>query len=480
MAVDLVSFKALQASMKFLAASITDRFSQKLDVDGVAADAHLINGKPLHDAVVDVQALVTRQMAFTGDVQGSGTMSGAGDFTLQLLMPNVVGLVPGTYPVVTINGKGQVVGARTLKATDIPDLDAAKIATGTIAKARLTGNYDINVTGSAATAGAWSTGRKITAAGAVTGNVTLDGSQDVTLNLALPDIANLVAGSYAKVQINTKGQVVGTASLVAGDIPALDAGKITSGTLAKALLSGTYDLSITGNAATATAAAKWSTGRKLTLSGDLAGNVTFDGSVDFSLAATLASIVAAGKGTKITYNAKGLVTGSESLVVGDLPFAPVQQGGGTNQGNSKVMIGWMGSTLGLTIDATDFGSTWPINVNGSSATAGTAAKWATSRTFTFQGDIAGTLTTDGSSNTTVNMVLPNVMTAGTYAKVTVNTKGLVVGSAALTASDVNTALGYTAANDANLKSMGRRNVFISTAAPTAADGADGDIWLQIS
>lgn len=477
MAVDLVSFKALQAAVKTLSTSIADRFSQKLDVNGVAADAHLINGQPLHDAVTAVQALVTRQMSFTGDVQGTGTMSGVGDFSLNLVMPTVLGLVPGTYPVVTVNNKGQVVGVRALKATDIPDLDAAKIATGTIAKARLTGSYDISVSGSAATAGAWSAGRKITAAGAVAGNVVIDGSQDVTLNLALPDIANLVAGSYAKVQINTKGQVISTGVLAATDIPALDAGKITSGTLAKALLSGSYDINITGTAASA---GKWTTGRKLTLSGDLSGNVTFDGSVDFSLTATLANTVTAGKGTKLSYNAKGLVTGSESLVVGDLPFAPVQQGGGTNQGNSKIMIGWMGATLGLMIDATDFGSTWPININGTSASASTAGKWATARTFTFQGDIAGSMTVDGSSNTTVNMVLPNVMTAGTYAKVTVNTKGLVVGSAALAATDVNTALGYTAANDANLKTMGRRNVFISTAAPTAADGVDGDIWLQYS
>lgn len=31
--------------------------------------------------------------------------------------------------------------------------------------------------------------------------------------------------------------------------------------------------------------------------------------------------------------------------------------------------------------------------------------------------------------------------------------------------------------DLGLKSMGKRNVFISTASPTSADGADGDIWL---
>ena len=51
-----------------------------------------------------------------------------------------------------------------------------------------------------------------------------------------------------------------------------------------------------------------------------------------------------------------------------LGFTPVQQGGGTNQTNSKIHIGWTtAGNLGLHVDSTDFSANWPINVTGNSA-----------------------------------------------------------------------------------------------------------------
>ena len=52
-----------------------------------------------------------------------------------------------------------------------------------------------------------------------------------------------------------------------------------------------------------------------------------------------------------------------------LGFTPVQQGGATGQGSSKVFIGWAtdGSGLLCQVDATNFGKTWPINVAGTAA-----------------------------------------------------------------------------------------------------------------
>ena len=41
--------------------------------------------------------------------------------------------------------------------------------------------------------------------------------------------------------------------------------------------------------------------------------------VSLTAAATLANVVTAGTGTKVTYNAKGLVTGSSSLAASDIP-----------------------------------------------------------------------------------------------------------------------------------------------------------------
>lgn len=54
-------------------------------------------------------------------------------------------------------------------------------------------------------------------------------------------------------------------------------------------------------------------------------------------------------------------------------FTSVQQGTGTGQGANAIKIGWLGTLLGLTVDSTDFSSTWPINVTGSAASITTAA-----------------------------------------------------------------------------------------------------------
>lgn len=58
---------------------------------------------------------------------------------------------------------------------------------------------------------------------------------------------------------------------------------------------------------------------------------------------------------------------------GGSSFTPVQQGGGAGQLNNKICIGWSGSSnLLLQVDGSNFGSTWPINVNGNAAYATSA------------------------------------------------------------------------------------------------------------
>jgi hypothetical protein len=63
------------------------------------------------------------------------------------------------------------------------------------------------------------------------------------------------------------------------------------------------------------------------------------------------------------------ITGNAATVGG---FTPVQQGGGAGQGTNKVYIGWLGSTLGVQVDSTDFAATWPISVTGNAGSATTA------------------------------------------------------------------------------------------------------------
>ena len=70
-----------------------------------------------------------------------------------------------------------------------------------------------------------------------------------------------------------------------------------------------------GNSDTAT---KLATARSIAASGDATWTVSFDGSANVTAAITLANVVTAATGTKVTYNAKGLITGSTTLTVSDI------------------------------------------------------------------------------------------------------------------------------------------------------------------
>jgi len=118
--------------------------------------------------------------------------------------------------------------------------------------------------------------------------------------------------------------------------------------------------------------------------GELALN-TFDGKLYTKRNNGTDSIVEIGAGGVTSVAGK---TGAVSLAIGDvsglqttldtkqasLGFTPVRQGGGTGQGTNVVYIGWLGSTLGLQVDATNFGATWPIGVSGSATQWGGANK----------------------------------------------------------------------------------------------------------
>lgn len=54
-------------------------------------------------------------------------------------------------------------------------------------------------------------------------------------------------------------------------------------------------------------------------------------------------------------------------IVARLGYQPVQQGGGANQSNSKIYIGWGDNgKLRLQVNSTDFGHTWPIDASNAS------------------------------------------------------------------------------------------------------------------
>jgi phage-related tail fiber protein len=149
------------------------------------------------------------------------------------------------------------------------------------------------------------------------GSASIHGGANVSIAVTLPNIAS--AGTYPKVTINAKGQVVGGELLIAGDIPALDAGKIATGAFDPARIP-SLDASKVGsgvfNAARIPLPARLATARSISLTGDGSWTVNFDGNANATAAFTLSvSGVAAGtygSATQIpqmTVDAKGRITG---------------------------------------------------------------------------------------------------------------------------------------------------------------------------
>lgn len=172
----------------------------------------------------------------------------------------------------------------------------------------------------------------------------------------------------------------------------------------------TYILIPTGGGGTDTAL-KLANARQIRLAGDATGEINngvgFDGSADVTIDVTLKTLEgAAGTGSKVTVNEKGLVTEVAALTAGDVPDLP----------GTKIISA-------LTVDT--------------SGNAATADKLKTARTITFNGALNGTGTFDGSADVTITLAGGSTgVTPGEYTKVTVNAGGLVTAGDLLSVSDI--------------------------------------------
>ncbi|WP_329007109.1 gp53-like domain-containing protein [Pseudomonas aeruginosa] len=112
-------------------------------------------------------------------------------------------------------------------------------------------------------------------------------------------------------------------------------------------------------------------------------------------------------------NAKGLVTSATSLTADDIPWLDASK---LATGILPVARGGTGNTIGQ---------------------AATAVKLASPRTLAIAGDATGSAAFDGSANANITVTLANTGVAdGTYTKVRVNPKGLVIGATTLTTADI--------------------------------------------
>lgn len=269
----------------------------------------------------------------------------------------------------TINGL-PLSGNITLTAAQLTDLVPS---IRTINSKALTANIVLNASDVQARESTW-----VPAFADVTGKPTTLAGYNINdaqpLSTLLTGFNTNVAAVGSGILKKTAANTWSFATLVSGDIPNLDTNKITSGTFSvvrggtgvstltglvkgngisafSAAVPGTDYVvpsgSITGNSATATKLASviqinginfdgsasitipapgsvatadaLTTARAITATGDADWTVNFKGDAPVTAALTLKNVATAATGIKVTYNAKGLVTGSSGLLAADIP-----------------------------------------------------------------------------------------------------------------------------------------------------------------
>lgn len=176
--------------------------------------------------------------------------------------------------------------------------------------------------------------------------------------------------------------------------------------------------------ATADAAQKWSTPRVLTLSGDVAGSNSLDGSADVEISVAVNNAAHA----VIADSADVWSTPRSLTLTGDASGTTLMNGSGDE-------------TITVTVSHATAAD------SATNAThAADAAKWATSRTLTFTGDTTGSGSIDGSGNVSIALATNHAASATSATSATVanhlaNTYTLVIAGdvTGTTTFDTNTA-----------------------------------------
>lgn len=333
------------------------------------------------------------------------------------------------------------------------------------------GTWTISTTGSAATL---TTGRTIGMTGDVAWtSASFNGSANVT---GVATLANtgVVAGTYKSVTTDAKGRITG------GTNPTTISGFGITDAYTKTETAASISTAISNLVATAPATLDTLNELAAALGNDPSFATTVTNNIATKV--TKNADIVAGTGTKITYDAKGLVTGSTTLSTTDIPsldagkittgVLPVSVGGTGVATLTGIVKGNGTGAMTAAIAGTDY-----VIPSGSiSGNAGTATALQTTRTFSATGDVTATAQNfNGSANVVLPLVLANSgVTAGSYAKVTVDAKGRVTAGLVPTMEDIPDAVfkkSARVATTANLVATYASNVLtMSAVGVTTIDG----------
>ena len=282
-------------------------------------------------------------------------------------------------------------------------------------------------------------------------SVTVDGSLTITGDLTVNGNTVSVNVSSVVVEDNIlvlNGNVTGSPSLNAGI-------EIERGTSTNVQIrwnessdkweytnDGTNYYAINDNSNTANS---WTTARTITLSGDVSGSTSIDGSANVTISTTIANdshnhtastltfalndasdvtISDVAGGDFLRYNGSAWINDPvnlatdtignyvQSLVAGDGVTISNNSGEGSTPtvaltsnsitvGSTAITLGASSTTIsGLTsVSSSSFSGQLTGNVTGN---ADTSTKWKTARTITLEGDVSGSVNIDGSNNVTIN------------------------------------------------------------------------------
>ena len=333
----------------------------------------------------------SRTIALSGDVTGSGSFDGSANLTISTTLAGGTALTfsDGT------NSESLALGSTLTIEGTANETEVAYDSANDKFTVGLPSTITADVSGNATSADALSTSRTIALSGDVSGSVSFDGSSNVSITTSLDAGSLLTVGDGT----SSEGIVVGDSLTIQGTANEVEVGyNTTSNEFTVGLPSSISGLSsvsstsftgdLTGKADTADAL---ETARTLSLSGDVAGSVSFDGSANADIVATIQAgsvensmLANSGLSVSVDGGAVDVVNLGEALKFASGTDIDITYNATTNE-------------VAVALEA-EIGS----DTTGNAATASTLE---TARTLSISGDVAGSVSFDGSANVDIDATI---------------------------------------------------------------------------